>query len=103
MKAIPTDKAIIISLIKDHLINYKLVSNLSSIGLNADDYFLQLSHTIFTLMGLNQVPASDRLFDKFMEYSRAAIDMDFSRKDRSLDELSNLIYERLIAKRNPDA
>ena len=40
-------KELIISLIRDNLINLKLVSGLNHMGLIADDYYLHLGDTIF--------------------------------------------------------
>lgn len=45
------DKHIIISLIKDDLTNYRLVSGLEALGLDSDCYSLCLGETIFKLMG----------------------------------------------------
>lgn len=43
---------IIIRLIKDHLVNTRLIHGLSALGLCPDDYYLHLSDTIFKMIGI---------------------------------------------------
>lgn len=51
MAKLKNKKWLIFSLIKDNLINRKLVNSLNDIRLTADDYRLNLSDTIFKLIG----------------------------------------------------
>ena len=43
---------IIIRLIKDHLVNTRLINGLYNLGVYADDYHLHLSDTIFKMNGI---------------------------------------------------
>jgi hypothetical protein len=88
---------IIIRLIRDHLINKKLVSGLNALGLNADDYSLYLGDTIFLLMGLERNEHADLIFEKvFLANSEKIRHINFAYDPEGLDKLSKLIYEELM-------
>ncbi len=53
-------RRLILSLIKDDLINSKLVNSLGDIGINADDYLLHLSDTNFKLSKIPDTQTSKR-------------------------------------------
>jgi hypothetical protein len=90
-------KEIIIKLIRDHLINMKLVSGLNALGLNADDYSLYLGDTIFLLMGFEGSEYSDFIFEKvFLANSEKVKHLNFGYDTEELDRLSKLIYEELV-------
>jgi hypothetical protein len=89
---------LIISLIKDDLINSKLVNSLSQIGLNASDYHLHLSNTIFKLMGFNNDQRSDQVFALYLELSKKAIQINISESPAALDDLALEIFQMLPKK-----
>lgn len=92
-----TDKTLILRLIRDSLINYKLVSGLNSIGLNADDYHVYLGDTIFQLMGLNQKKEGDLLFEKiYLGNAQKVRHISITSSTEDLDKLSEEIYEELL-------
>ncbi len=91
------DEKIIIRLIRDHLINIKLVSGLNLLGLNANDYSLYLGNTIFLLMGLEEKEQADFIFENvFLANSEKVKHINFAYDTKELDELSKLIYEELV-------
>lgn len=55
---------LILSLIKDDLINVKLVNGLNEAGLNADNYYLHLSDTIFKLMGFGDDEEAETIYER---------------------------------------
>ncbi|MBK7442040.1 MAG: hypothetical protein IPI65_11005 [Bacteroidetes bacterium] len=63
-------KKLILSLIKDDLINAKLVNGLNEIGLNADNYSLHLSDTIFNLMRFEDNEETETTFERYMELAK---------------------------------
>jgi hypothetical protein len=90
-------KEIIIKLIRDHLINMKLVSGLNALGLNADDYSLYFGDTIFLLMGFEGNEQNDLIFEKvFLANSEKVKHINFAYDTEELDALSKLIYEELV-------
>jgi hypothetical protein len=90
-----TDKQLIISLIKDDLINSKLVTGLNEMGLNANPYFLHLGETVFNLMGIEETEETEYLFERYIELSKTAMYADISQSHDSLDNLALQIYNEL--------
>ncbi|MES1226097.1 MAG: hypothetical protein ABUT20_62050, partial [Bacteroidota bacterium] len=85
------------SLIKDNLINLKLVSGLNHLGLIADDYYLRLGDTIFKLMGFEASEQSDLIFETvFMGNSEKVTQIAISGSLDELDLLSMEIYQELL-------
>lgn len=90
-------QSLIISLIRDSLINFKLISGLNNLGLNADDYHIYLGDTIFKLMGLEGHKQSDILFEKvYLANAEKVRHISFATSTQELDRLSNEIYEELL-------
>jgi len=89
------DEALILSLIKDDLINSKLVHGLIDVGLNAENYFLCLSETIFNLMGFEDNEAREIVFERYIELSKKAAFIDITISHKPLEGLVNEIYEEL--------
>jgi hypothetical protein len=82
---------LIISLIKDDLINSKLVSGLNQLGLCAGDYHLNLSEAIFGLMGIDGAD-SDKLLDYYINLTAASQGIDLSNIAERGAALENLAY-----------
>ena len=92
-----TEKQLTIRLIRDSLINLKLVSGLNDLGLHADNYTSFLSDTIFLLMGFQDHPQSDLIFENvFLKNAEKVKSIDFSFSKVKLDKLSEEIYEELV-------
>lgn len=86
---------LILALIRDNLINMKLVIGLNALGLIADDYYLNLGDTVFKLMGFEASEKSDLIFEKvFMANSENVSQIDFSRDE--IMRLSMEIYRELL-------
>jgi hypothetical protein len=93
---------LIISLIKDDLINSKLVNGLNRLGLSAGDYHLNLSETIFNLMGINDVEDDDELLDYYIELTSIAQSVDLSDiagRNAILEKLARSIYSELLQRK----
>lgn len=88
-------KELILSLIKDDLINTKLVNGLNEMGLNADCYYLNLGDSIFKLMGFKEGEETDKVFDRYLELSEEAISMDISNSYQQVTDLAVKIYIEL--------
>jgi hypothetical protein len=95
------EKDLILRLIKDSLISFKLISGLNALGLNADDYTSFLGDTIFLLMDLQQHEQSDFIFESvFLTQAEKVRYIDFSSSTEELDALSEETYTALeFAKR----
>lgn len=86
---------LILSLIKDDLINSKLVGGLEGIGLVADDYLLHLKETILDLMGFSKEQRTDLLYTKYMERMGPLRLIDIHKNKAWLEVLARDIYEWL--------
>ncbi len=89
---------LIISLIKDDLINSKLVNGLNQLGLSAGDYHLNLSGTIFSLMGIVGAANNDKLLDYYINLTSASQHIDLSNiaeRGAALENLAYSIYREL--------
>jgi hypothetical protein len=94
---ITIEKDLILRLIRDSLINYKLVSGLNAMGLNADDYHIYLSDTVFKLMGLDKRKDGDLLFEKiYLGNAQKVRQISIMYSTAALDQLSGEIYEELL-------
>jgi hypothetical protein len=90
-------KELILSLIRDNLINTKLTSGLNHLGLIADDYTLHLGDTIFKLMGFPPSEQSDLIFETvFMGNSEKISQISISGSKDELNLLSMEIYNELL-------
>lgn len=85
---------LIISLIKDHLTNTRLVSGLIKLGLEPYHYDLHLGTTIFKLIGIKD--EDDCLFEEYLKLCDQATQMDFFEYPEILDSCAQLIFKRLI-------
>jgi hypothetical protein len=95
------NKELILSLIRDSLINMKLISGLNFLGLNANDYNLYLGDTIFLLMGFEDDERSDLIFENvYLGNAEKVNSIDFSLSRDELDLLSMEIYNELLFAKN---
>jgi hypothetical protein len=92
-----TKKALIMSLLRDHLVSYRLVQGLLKTGLNPFYFDLYVSETIFQLMGFGSSKKEEKLFEEFLNWSEKVMNIDFLMEDRCelLNELRDEIYSRL--------
>ena len=92
-------RALILSLIKDDLINSKLLRGLNKAGLDADRYCLFLSGTIFDLLGYPNNERSDEIFSEYIKLTEQSDKVDIRETPNALDGLANEIYIFLVRKR----
>ena len=85
-------KQLILSLIKDDLINSKLLRGLNKAGLDADKYCLFLSGTIFDLMGFPNTERSDEIFSEYIKLTEQSDKVDIRETPNALDGLAHEIY-----------
>lgn len=91
------DKPLLLSLIRDDLVNYKLVSQLQALGLDALDYYLDLSSTVFRLMGYPDSHQSDKVYEHYLRLAKQVRRIDLGTSRTALDALANELYTMLKA------
>jgi hypothetical protein len=93
---IQTNTTLIISLIKDDLINSKLVYGLSAIGLNASDFHLHLSTIILQLMGFKDDAYGGQLYERYQQLAQKAKHLNIGEANNGLNDLAHEIYSLLM-------
>lgn len=94
------NKKLILSLIKDDLINTKLVNGLDSLGLNAQDYLLlHLSDTIFKLMKIKDDEKGEKLFEYYLDLKNNVRFIEAAKSHDAFDDLALEIYFDLMSKK----
>lgn len=84
------------SLIKDDLINHKLVNGLGDLGLECDEYLLHLKETVLDLMGFTREQRTDRLYSEYMDRMGPLRLIDVRRNKAWLEVLAGDIYVWLL-------
>lgn len=90
-------RQLILSLIKDDLINTKLVNALIAIGIDASDYNLHLSETIFELMEFEESIENDPIVEHYFVLTALSGNIDFVKEPKKLTKLAEQIYRYLNA------
>lgn len=94
------NKQLILSLIKDDLINTKLISGLENLGIDAGLYLLGISDSIFVLMGVEDNKQGEDLFEYYLELRQTIKVIDISSGKKEINQIAGQIYEKLINKLN---
>ena len=94
-----SNKKLILSLIKDDLINSKLNIGLSNLGLQPDLYLLGISDTVFLLLGIKSNRKGEELFEHYLDLRQKVEEIDLIKSDGSLEKLALDIYTDLVRKR----
>ena len=88
------EKELIISLIKDDLINVRLVHGLEKLGLDSGHYYLHLSETIFKLIGITL--EDEAFFEEYMDECRTVNNIDIFKYPELLNSLAFSLYDKLM-------
>lgn len=88
-------KDLIISLIKDDLIHTKLINGLDALGLEALDYHIHLSETIFELLGFPENENSDAIFEYYIAQLKRARRLSIRKNREAFDVLALNIFTEL--------
>lgn len=86
------NKAIIINLIKQDLINWKMINLLQKMQILADDYQLDIGTIIFEIMDLEDV---EEIFEKYVEMSKPILKLSTNQSNKKIDVLAAKIYDYL--------
>ncbi|MND90725.1 hypothetical protein D3C87_02580 [compost metagenome] len=94
-KTFVCDRAIVTNLIKQDLINWKMINLLQNIQVRADDYQLDIGSIIFEMMNLNDREDVDEIFENYVEMSRPILKLIVGQSNRKIDLLAAKIYDYL--------
>lgn len=95
-----TRKNLILSLIKDDLINTKLVGTLNNLGLMADHYRLHAGTTAMNLLHISTTAANwEQIHDGYLDLTVKVLSIDIHESPYLLDHLTHEIYTYLNEQR----
>lgn len=89
------DRVTITNLIKQDLINWKMINLFQKMQIRADDYLLDIGAIIFEIMDLENHKDVDEIFDKYVEMSRPMLKLIVGQSNRKIDLLAVKIYDYL--------
>ena len=81
---------LIITLIKDHLVNTRLIQGLHSLGFYSEDYHLHLSDLIFKLIGITD--EQEELYEVYLNWCTKISQTEIFKNEKLLEEYANEIY-----------
>jgi len=95
------NKKLILSLIKDDLINYHLITGLEALGFDASHYTLFLSETIFSLIGINGDDDTEQeaLYKLYLGLFKKVEKFDLTENSTQLENLALEVYTALVVQR----
>lgn len=93
-------KELIIGLIKDDLINTKLISGLENFGIDGGLYLLGISDAIFALMEVEENEKGEKLFEYYIKLRQKGKSLNLKVFDKKAHKVAHEIYAKLIKKVN---
>lgn len=94
-KTFNCNKLVVINLIKQDLINWKMINLLQKMQVRADDYQLDIGSIIFEIMNLDNRENVDEIFEKYVELSRPVLKINVDQQNRKINLLASKIYDYL--------
>lgn len=88
-------KKLILSLLRDDLINQKMVLSMQQMGIDASIYCLYLSETVFKLMGFKKAQITTELCDLYAQHCYKVLALDITESRSVLEPLAQELYEAL--------
>lgn len=100
-KAVQTDKpfisskTIVTDLIKQDLINYKMINLMGGIQISAGDYLLDIGRIVFEIMDIERLEDVDTIFENYSDMSKKVLEMNASQSNKEIDVLASEMYDYL--------
>lgn len=94
-----SEKELLIALIKDDLINHRLVMGLNRLGLVNELYFIDAGNTVFKLMGIEEKIGHEIHFARYMNLKDKVLKLDFEKHNQrfEVNGMAEKIYRELLA------
>jgi hypothetical protein len=91
-----TDRELVIAMIRDDLVNHRLLTGLYDLGLVTELYFLNMSQTVFDYMGISSKTENDRNYERYIQLKEEVMQFDLSEGREELNALAEKIYGELV-------
>lgn len=89
-------KPIILSLIKDDIVNTNLISGLRELGIDSGDYLLHIPEAILHLMGFEDGSDTDKIYDAYFDLIQGITPKNADELKTAIQENAEMIYEKLF-------
>ncbi len=93
------NKNLILSLIKDDLILTQFITGLNKLGLDAGNYYLHLSQTIFNLMGFGDFKQEQKLYEDYFDFVEKASTVNLLEHPKQLNKIALEVYDKLMTEK----
>jgi len=95
-----TEKEIVLLLLRDDLVNTKLVDALCKMEFSAEVFYLNTSSVIFRLMGIDlDNPDNEPIYKEYLKRCSAAIYVKMKGNQSTFDEMAQELYDFLMFKK----
>jgi hypothetical protein len=105
MKTIKIDieQQVIIDLISDDLLNLRLIGGLKNLGIEASEYYQEISTGVFKLIGFKEEERTDELYEFYDQEAMAIREIAGRPSGAELSELALRIYVELLVRKRGEA
>jgi len=90
------NKSIILNLIKDDLLNTQLIDGLNNIGLDAGNYYLNISESFFALMDFGNYDQETKLYNDYFDFAEEAVAAKQLKTPKQLNATALEVYDKLL-------
>lgn len=94
-----SEKQLVVAMIRDDLVNYRLLNGLHRLGLVTEVYFLNASQTVFDYLGIESDMGYDKNYARYEELKEEVMDLDLEYEMGKLNKLAEKIYRELMTMR----
>jgi hypothetical protein len=91
-----TEQQLVQAMIRDDLVNYRLLNGLHELGLVTELYFLKMSQTVFDYLGIEGRVEYDANYARYEEMKEEVMAFDLSREMGRVNQLAEKIYRELL-------
>ena len=89
-------KQLIVKLISMDIVNHKLVSSLSDMQINAEEYVLGIDEIIFELIGLHNSPNEESIYEQYLSKSAEVKQLNLKTQQQEVQLLAEDLFDFLF-------
>jgi hypothetical protein len=97
-KQLLKNSALAIKVLKEDIINTKLVNGLRDLNLDAGDYALQLNKVVFELLGFEEERITEEIVDWYYHYVDVLSIQMKVKDDEELNQMAEKFYHAILEK-----
>jgi hypothetical protein len=89
-------KQLVVKLISMDIVNHKLVSSLSDMQINAEEYVLGIDEIIFELIGLHNLPNEESIYEQYLSKSAEVKQLNLKTQQLEVQLLAEDLFDFLF-------